>query len=304
MLLQDVEQYGNLELLARQVVEGFITGLHNSPNHGFSVEFAEHKSYSPGMNIRNIDWKLFARSDKLFVKQFEEETNLRCRILLDVSNSMRYPEDGNAKLKFSVLATAAICQLLRKQRDAFGLSTFNQRLVEHGHMKSNDRHFINVLSQLDKYWTDKAPIPQAESKEDLIQTLNYIAGNAHRRSLIILFTDMLNDESDNEDVWQALQYLKHGKNEIVLFHVRDSKTELNFEFSSREHRFEHLESEEKLILNPGEIKEAYVKEALAFDEMVKEKCLSYNIDYYPIDAAQDFHQLLLTFYQKRRRMQS
>jgi len=116
MLLQEIEQYGNLELLARQVVEGFITGLHSSPNHGFSVEFAEHKPYSKGMNLKNIDWKLFARQEKLFVKQFEEETNLRCRVLLDVSNSMHYPEETNAKLRFSVLAAAAICQMLKKTK--------------------------------------------------------------------------------------------------------------------------------------------------------------------------------------------
>lgn len=303
MLLSQVQQYGNLELLARQVVEGFITGLHNSPNHGFSVEFAEHKPYNRGMNIRNIDWKLFARSNKLFVKQFEEETNLRCRILLDVSGSMQYPQETQGKLKFATLASAAICNMLKKQRDAYGLTTFNNGLLEHSQLKSNDRHYVNILGQLDKYWTGSFKNEIPNETKDLASMLNYIASTSPKRSLIIILSDMLDENAQDPELWQALQHLKHGKNELILFHLQDTSTEINLNFDSREYRFEHLETGEKLVLNPSEIKQAYSKEASAFYKAIQEKCLSYNIDHYPINIAEDFNQLLLTFYQKRRRMQ-
>ncbi len=298
-----MQQYGNLELLARQVVEGFITGLHNSPNHGFSVEFAEHKPYNRGMNIRNIDWKLFARSNKLFVKQFEEETNLRCRILLDVSGSMQYPQETQGKLKFATLASAAICNMLKKQRDAYGLTTFNNGLLEHSQLKSNDRHYVNILGQLDKYWTGSLKNEIPNETKNLSSMLNYIASTSPKRSLIIILSDMLDENAQDPELWQALQHLKHGKNELILFHLQDTSTEVNLNFDSREYRFEHLETGEKLVLNPSEIRQAYSKEAKAFYKTIQEKCLSYNIDHYPINVAEDFNQLLLTFYQKRRRMQ-
>jgi uncharacterized protein (DUF58 family) len=301
MLLQEVETYGNLELLAKQTVEGFITGMHKSPFHGFSVEFAEHRQYNPGENTRNIDWKLFARSEKLFVKKFEEETNLRCRILLDISSSMYYPETKNSKLRFSVLAAASICNLLKKQRDAFAITTFDNALRFQGEMRSNPSHLGQTMRVLQPYW-DNVLKPENAGGTSVGTTLQYIAQTTHRRSLIVIFSDMFDNNADDTSIWQALQQLRFNKHEVILFHIRHAPEEINFDFPNRPTRFVDLESGEKLLLNPGEIREYYTAQIEIFDKEIHTRCMQYKIDFYPIDVSKDFHQVLLPFYVKRMRM--
>jgi uncharacterized protein (DUF58 family) len=151
---QQIRQLANLELLARQVVEGFITGLHQSPFHGFSVEFAEHRLYNNGESVKNIDWKLLARTDKLFVKQFEEETNLRCYLLLDTSSSMNFPENGTSKLQFSIYAIASLMHLFKKQRDAFGLCLFSEQVDWLSSAKSTTTHLFHLYAELEKAYNN------------------------------------------------------------------------------------------------------------------------------------------------------
>lgn len=301
MLLKEIESYKNLEILARQVVEGFITGLHKSPFHGFSVEFAEHRQYNAGESTKNIDWKLYGRTDKVFVKRFEEETNLRCRILLDVSPSMYYPEKVHSKLKFATLAAASIAQLLKKQRDAFGLSTFDSAIREHTEMRSSPQHFRMILSKLQQFWEALAPAAQTESSK-ISEALEYIAATSNRRSLIVIFSDMLDSENHSDAVWAALQQLRFQKNEIILFHIAHSPEESELNFPSRPFRFEDIETGEKLIVNPAEIRDAYRVKSEAFQKEIREKCMQYRIDFHPIDVSKDLHQVLLPFYVKRMRM--
>lgn len=301
MLLEDVQQYQNLELLAKQVVEGFITGMHRSPFHGFSVEFAEHRPYNPGESTRNIDWKLYARTDRIYTKRFEEETNLRCRIVLDLSGSMFFPADNLAKVKFSILAAASICHLLQKQRDAFGITTFSDSVKQQTPTRSSRAHLHEIISNLQLLWDLKKAPAQVEDTQ-IANSLEQIALTQHRRSLIVIFSDMFENDLDDTAIWQAIQHLKYAKNEIIIFHVQHAPQELQFDFDNRPTRFIDTESGEQVLLNPAEIKTAYLQQISALDKKIKDRCLQYNIDFYPIDTSKDFGQVLMPFYLKRMKM--
>jgi uncharacterized protein (DUF58 family) len=301
MLLEEIQSYENLEMLASQVVEGFITGLHKSPFHGFSVEFAEHRPYNPGESTRNIDWKLFARTDKVFIKRYEEETNLRCRILLDLSSSMYYPSIGLHKLKFSVVGAASIIRLLAKQRDAFGITTFADDIIDQTPLRSSSAHMHECIRNLQNLWELKKAPEQTRGSE-IAKALEYVAGTSNRRSLIVIFSDMFQDGIENEAIWRALQHLKFQKNEVILFHVRHEPEENQLDFEDRPLKFVDLESKETLLLNPAEVREIFTERVVKLDKELKNRCLQYKIDFYPIDASKDLHQVLLPFYLKRMRM--
>src|SRR6202000_98638 len=191
---QEIRQLANLELLARQGVEGCIPGLHQSPFHGFSVEFAEHRLYNNGESVKNIDWKLLARTDKLFVKQFEEETNLRCYLLLDSSSSMNFPEKGINKLQFSVYAIASLMYLFKKQRDAFGLCLFSDKIDWLSAAKSTTTHLFHLYAELERAYTEPKPVTQT----NITGVLHHIAQKIHQRSMVIIFSDMLENNFDEE----------------------------------------------------------------------------------------------------------
>ncbi|MDD2344978.1 MAG: DUF58 domain-containing protein [Bacteroidales bacterium] len=301
-----LRRYSHLELISRQVVEGFITGLHKSPFHGFSVEFAEHRIYNQGESTRHIDWKLFARSDKLFVKKYEEETNLRCRIVMDTSSSMLYPVNQEAsfenpnKLVFSVYAAAAIIQMLKKQRDAFGLSVFNEQIEFNSPAKSSNVHQKYVFGELEKILSIKAD--DNKKKTAAIDTLHQIAEQINRRSLVVIFSDMFDDISRKDDLFDALQHLRHNKHEVILFHVLDKKSEIDFEFQNRPYRFIDLESNLELKLHPNEVKKLYVKAMKEYYEELKIKCGQFQIDYVEADINKGFHQILMPYFIKRKKM--
>jgi uncharacterized protein (DUF58 family) len=291
-------QTGNLEFLAKQVVEGFITGLHKSPFHGFSVEFAEHRIYNSGESTRHIDWKLFGRTDKLFVKRYEEETNLRCQIILDCSGSMYYPEKGFNKLRFSIYAAASLMFMLRKQRDASGLSLIDNQVTFHTPCKSNSIHQKLLLHKLEELLQNA----QRSEQSNLAANLHQIAEMIHKRSLVIIFSDMLQTGEGDEELFRALQHLKYNKHEVILFHVEDKQTEVNFEFANRPYLFVDAESGEKLKLFPNQVKEAYLKAAEERRHLLKLKCAQYKIDLVEAEVGDDFNQILLPFLLKRSKM--
>jgi len=300
----DLKQHTNLELIARKVVEGFIIGLHKSPFHGFSVEFAEHRLYQPGESIRNIDWKVYARSDKYFTKKYEEETNLRARIVIDVSSSMYFPgrevynEVRMNKLQWSGLAAAALTYLLKKQRDAFGLTLFDEALVYHSEVKSNSAHQQLIFSQLDQYIYDQ-PV---NKKTAATESLHLIADAVHKRSLVIIFSDMLEDPGRMDAMFDALQHLKHNKHEVILFHVMDAAKELHFEFDNRPYEFIDMESGEKLRLQSNELKKEYAAQMAKYEEELRLKAMQYKIDFVPADINHGFDQVLQAYLIKRERM--
>ena len=210
-------QFNNLELLAKQVVEGFITGLHKSPFHGFSVEFAEHRLYNPGESTRNIDWRLYGRSEKLFTKKYEEETNLRCQIVIDDSSSMYFPQEGISKFEYAVYAAASLIEILKRQRDAVGLSFFNETLELQTAAKSSLLHHRYLYSELERRLSTYQE--KAKKQTASIAALHAVAELTHKRSLVILFSDLLDDPQHTDALFDALQHLKHNKLEVILFHV-------------------------------------------------------------------------------------
>lgn len=301
--LQQIQQYSKLELIAKQVVEGFITGLHKSPFHGFSVEFAEHRLYNSGESTRHVDWKLYGRTDKLFLKRYEEETNLRCQLVIDSSSSMYFPaidvnSDKFNKLKFSIYASAAIMNLLKKQRDAVGLSIFSDKLDVHTPSKSSTVHHKYLTHELEGLINQ----PNLNRSTFAIKSLHTIAESVHKRSLIILFSDMMENVGSHDELFSALQHLKHNKHEVILFHTMDKEKELDFNFENRPYQFIDLESGEEIKLHPNEVKENYVKQIQEQTNSLKIKCLQYGIEFVEVDINKGFHQILLTYLIKRKKM--
>ncbi len=301
---QSVRDLGNLELLAKQVVEGFIIGLHKSPFHGFSVEFAEHRLYNQGEDTKNIDWKVYGRTDKLFTKRFEEETNLRCQIVIDASSSMYFPEitpkkgEHINKLRFSGLAAAALMNLLQKQRDAFGLSIFDDAVSTHTRCKSSTSHYRLLLTYLDKLLNN----PEHNRKTAAAAALHQIADSIHKRSLVVIFSDMFEQSEDTERLFSALQHLKHNKHEVILFHVVDKSLEMDFEFENRPYVFIDMETGEKVRLQSNQVKDYYKERIQKFKDALQMKCLQYKVDFVEADIKKGFKQVLQSYLVKRNKM--
>ena len=293
-------EFGTLEILAKQVVEGFITGLHKSPFHGFSVEFAEHRLYNKGESTRHIDWKLYARSDKLFVKKYEEETNLRCQIVIDTSSSMYFPpkEDLN-KLSFSIDAAAALIYMMRKQRDAVGLSIFDDDFKFHSKAKSSVSNQRFLFTEMEKYLFSYEI--SKKSTTQLINSLHHVAERTQRRSMVIIFSDVLGI-ADQDQLYSALKHLKHNKHEVVLFHVLHAEFEKNLSYENRPYTFIDMESGEQIKLNPTQIKEKYASLIAQNNIDLKNKCGHYQIDYVEANIEQGFQQVLMQYLIKRQKM--
>ena len=291
-----ISSFQHLELLAHQVVEGFISGMHKSPFHGFSAEFAEHKVYNSGESTKHIDWKLFAKTDRLYTKQFEEETNLRCHIIIDNSSSMHYPvlkpnqNFYESKIGFSVLAAAVLMNVLKKQRDAVGLSVFSDTYEYYAPEKGSDRHHRMILNALEGLLEQ----PKVSKNTDTITLLHQVAEKIHRRSMIILFTDMF--QSGNEEaLFTALQHLKYNKHKVVLFHVYDTKTELSFDFDSAPRKFVDMETGEEVAVFADSVQQEYKNEVTTYFKKVALTCAQNQIQYVPVAVGENFKKILLTY---------
>ncbi|MEH3114949.1 DUF58 domain-containing protein [Pedobacter terrae] len=293
--------YGNLELLAQQVVEGFITGLHKSPFHGFSVEFAEHRQYNNGDNVKNIDWKLYAKTDKLYSKRFEEETNLRCQFVIDVSSSMYFPEPKNNKLKFSIQAAASLMYLLKKQRDAFGLSLFTDEILFNSPAKSTTVHQKYLFTQLEELLQK----PKINAHTNLSEALHQVAELIHKRSLVIIFSDLFNTQTNTDKTDQffdALQHLKFNKHEVVVFNVVDKTKELDFNFENRPYQFIDMETGETIKVHTNQVKENYVTAVSTYRQEIALKCAQYKIDLIDADMNEGFYPILQSYLIKRQKL--
>lgn len=294
--IQKTLSFGNLELLAKQIVEGYIVGLHKSPFHGFSAEFAEHKRYNQGESTKHIDWKLFAKTDKMYTKRFEEETNLRCHLIIDNSASMHYPKRKNIninnlnKISFSVLAAAVIMNLLKKQRDAVGLSLYSDTYEYYAPEKTSERHHKLLLYQLDNLVTQSV-----SSNTDTYTILHEIAKNIKRRSLVVLFTDMFQADINQEKLFDALQHLKFNKHDVILFHVYDKDLEKDFNFKNTASQFVDVETGEKINLFSDQVKDAYQLQMKSFHNNLKTNALKYKVNYIPVAIQDNFKQIITTF---------
>ena len=305
MLSSDtISRYKSLDFFARQVVEGFITGKHKSPFHGFSVEFSDYRQYNTGESTRNIDWRLYGRSDRLYIKQFEEETNLRCQIIIDQSSSMLFPLEGQGdvehpnKLTFSVYAAAVLIELLHRQRDAFGLTLISDGIDSQTPCRSNAAHQRHLLSLLDGLIQPVKAEQRPLRQTSITEALHLTAEQMHRRSLAVIFTDAF-DSGNQEELFDALRHLRHNRHEVILFHTFHRARELQLAYDARPHRFVDLETGDTIKLNPAEIATTYRQEMERQQAELQQRTMQYRIDYIPVDVDQGFHQVILPFLLKR-----
>lgn len=297
----DLANFGSLEFLAKQVVEGFITGLHKSPFHGFSVEFAEHRLYNKGESTKHLDWKLFARTEKLFTKKYEEETNLRCQLVIDTSSSMWFPlESVLNKMKFSIYSAASLIELLRKQRDAVGLTTIADKITLHTPAKSSMAHHRYLYVELESLLRDYAE----NNKEgtNFIQQLHDVAELCPKRSLIILFTDLLQGADKIDELFGALQHLRHNNHEVILFHVHDKNIEMDFELDNRPYTIVDLETGERIKIQSNELKDQYKSAVKRYFEEISLRAKQYAIDFIEADINKGFDTVLMSYLIKRQRL--
>lgn len=294
----DFNEFKGFELKVKQAVEGFITGLHRSPYHGFSVEFAEHKLYNPGESTRHVDWKVFAKTDRLYTKRYEEETNLRAMILLDHSSSMYYPVGVNNKMSFSCYAAGCLSYLLQRQRDAVGICTFSEGVEYISQIKTTTAHLQVILEQLHGLMKE----PAVSKKSNIVDVIHQMAETIHQRSLVIIFSDMLDNSDQTEKLLSALQHLKHNKHEVLLFHVWDKHTEMDFHFDEKPYEFVDLETGTRLKIKPADVQAAYKKQMKDFYIDLKVKCGQYKIDLVECGINDGFKPVLTSFLTKRSKL--
>ncbi|MCA8921383.1 MAG: DUF58 domain-containing protein [Planctomycetes bacterium] len=280
-----------LDIRARLVVEGFVTGLHRSPYHGFSVEFAEHREYVPGDDIKHIDWKVYARSDRYYIKQYEEETNLTATILLDGSESMKYQSDPElpSKLEYGCTVAASLLYLILRQRDAVGLVTFDEEIRKFIPPASSPSHRNLMLNALENVTPTK--------RTSLGPVLHTMADRVKRKGLVILISDLLDDP---EKVISGLRHFRHRRHEVIVFHVMDV-AERTFPFNAMT-RFEGLEELGHVICDPGALRSAYLEELEQFMGEIQHGCRTDRIDYVPLDTSQPLDVALTSYLATRSGM--
>ena len=298
MDISPIHAYDNLELRARGLVEGFITGLHKSPYHGFSVEFAEHKIYNPGESLRHVDWKVFGRTDRLYSRRYEEETNLRAVLAVDVSGSMYFPRPGHEKIKFATLAAACLAWMLHRQRDAAGLALFDDALREQTRIRSTAQHVQGLFSILEKY--ADAPTPP-QTRTDVAGPLHILADSLGQRALVVVFSDML--QSDNQEaVFSALQHLRHNKHEVLVFHTLYAPLEMELNLPNRPTRLVDTESGRTLDIDPYQIRQEYKAAITAERHNLRLRCAANRIDFIEADVEQGVNPILQAYLAKRARL--
>ncbi len=303
---RDIQLYGHLELLAKQAVEGFIAGLHQSPFHGFSVEFSEHRLYNPGESTRFIDWKLYGRSDKLFVKRFEAETNLRCQILIDHSSSMYFPSDNSrqfisrSKTNYALFAASVVVYLLKLQRDAFGLTVFSDHTELHTPARSTTQHHRFVMNRIEELALSAAP--EVRKQTDVTSVLHDIADRIHRRSLVVVFSDMFDTHSDINSIIDALQHCIHNRHEVIVFHVTDTEKEIELMYDNRPYKFVDMEDDSKIVLNPNEVRKAYQDKMHQHFYLIRSRCAASRIDFVELDIQAPPATLIKPYLTKRSKM--
>jgi len=291
-----VSKLKNIEVKAKMIVEGFITGMHKSPYHGFSVEFAEHRPYNPGESLRNVDWKVFGKTGRLYSKRFEEETNLRCEVVFDVSDSMRYPQKGISKLEYGAYLTAALQYMMVKQRDAVGMTLFDEEIRFSLPPKSKNSWLVPMYQQLEEVVANKDYFTH---KTATAKVLHQVAIKFHRRSFVILVTDLFNQGEDMDELFKALQHLRHQKNEIIVFHLLDKETEESFAFPNRPLILKDLETGERIEVQPNQIRDKYREMMVQYKAKFKQRCYEYNIDFVEVDIQQPYDKVLTDYLIKR-----
>jgi uncharacterized protein (DUF58 family) len=294
-----ISQLKNMELRARLIVEGFITGLHRSPYHGFSVEFAEHRPYNPGDELRHVDWKVYAKTDRYYIKQYEEETNLRHYIVLDTSPSMHYKGESDvSKLEYGSYLAAALHNLMIKQRDATGLIAFDESVHTVRRPKATRSYLRQLLVTLDKLSRSEA----SGQRTSAASALDEVAERIGRRSLVVVITDLFENIAAHDDLLKALRHLRHRGHEVIVFHVLEGQTERQFNFPDVPMLFRDMETGEELSLQPAQLREHYQEAVAHFSERFRRRCLEHDIDFAELDTTEPYDTALMAYLNKRRQL--
>lgn len=284
-----ISKLSSMDLRARLVVEGFITGLHKSPYHGFSVEFAEHRQYMPGDEIKHVDWKVYGKTDRFYVKQFEEETNLKSYLLVDASASMGYSSYGISKLHYASYLAGALAYMMIRQRDAVGLVTFDEKIRRYLPPRSVTTYLNQILLELDK--------TQHSSKTNLAAALHQMADRIKRRGLIVLFSDLLDEP---QTVMSGLKHFRHKNHEVIVFQILDP-LELSFDFN-QDAVFKDMESGEEINTQPWHIRHDYRSQVTEFNNYYKKLCRENQIEFVSLNTKLTYDRALIEYLLKRKRI--
>lgn len=294
-----VSELSTMELRARLIVEGFITGLHRSPYHGFSVEFAEHRPYNPGDDLRHVDWKVYAKTDRYYIKQYEEETNLRHYVVLDTSPSMRYQGKGPvSKLDYGAYLSAALHNLMLRQRDATGLIAFDESIHTFRPPRATQGYLRRLLVTLEQIHRDEAE----GQRTSAAAALEEVAERVERRSLVVVITDLFENIAAHDDLLKALRHLRHRDHEVIVFHVLEGETERRFHFPDRPMLFRDPETGEEVSLQPAQLRDHYREAVEHFTERFRRRCLEHDIDFVELDTNEAYDTALMKYLNKRSRL--
>jgi len=294
-------QLAPLDLKARTIVEGFIAGLHRSPYHGFSVEFAEHRPYNQGDDFKHIDWKVYGKTERFYVKRYEAETNLRAHIVLDISSSMYFKHFAEwSKLRYSIHYVAALIHMMHRQRDATGLVTFDEDIIQNFPARSSYSHVRLLFGELEKLLAKESDKSREKRVSASAKALHKLAETLKRRSLVIIVSDLFENVQGHEDLISSLRHLKHQKHEVLLFNVLEKKSERELDFPDGKFLFEDMETGAELEVIPAQVKEDYRKKVADYTQKFKIACSEAGVDFEEIDTQSPFDLALLAYLNKRK----
>jgi len=298
-----ISQLAPLEMKARHIVEGFMTGIHKSPYYGFSVEFAEHRPYNTGDELRHVDWKVYGKTERFYVKQFEEETNLRFNILFDISSSMNFKYYAEwDKLKYGVHLAAALIHLMHRQRDACGLVTFDSAIREYIPPKSAQSHIRLLYKKLEELLEKSTGKNPERRKTASADALHELADRLGKRSLIIIITYLFENTKEHDALLESLKHLRHRKHDIVVLNILEKRVERDLDLPDKKFVLTDMETGSKLDVLPIQLKETYKLKMAEHIQKFNFACHEHQIDFYEIDTQESFDKALLAFLNRRRRM--
>lgn len=300
---QLLSQLAPLELRARKIVEGFISGLHKSPYYGFSVEFAEHRPYNFGDNLKHVDWKVYAKTERFYVKRYEEETNLRAYLLLDTSSSMYFKHFAEwTKLRYGINFGAALLYLMHRQRDATGLIPFSDKIEAFIPAKSSYSHLRLIFNELEQRLEEEEQGPTDRKKTASAKVIHEVAERLNHRSLVVIVTDLFENVDQHEQLISALKHLRHRKHEVLLFNVMEQKSERELDFPDRRFRMEDMETGTEMEILPAQVREDYKKKVQEYTHQFKMACSEFQIDFEEVDTQSSFDLALLAYLNKRKNL--
>lgn len=298
-----LSQLAPLELRARKIVEGFISGLHKSPYYGFSVEFAEHRPYNFGDNLKHVDWKVYAKTERFYVKRYEEETNLRAYLLLDTSSSMYFKHFSEwSKLRYGINFGAALLYLMHRQRDATGLIPFSDQIESFIPAKSSYSHLRLIFGELEKLMEEEEKGAGERKKTASAKVIHEVAERLNHRSLVVIVTDLFENVDKHDQLISALKHLRHRKHEVLLFNVMEKKSERELDFPDRRYRLEDMETGTEMEVLPAQVREDYKQKVQEYTHRFKMACSEFQIDFEEVDTQSSFDLVLLAYLNKRKNL--